>query len=93
MDCPICKTDNVTQLVIPEGGKLSCRSCAGEQKIRSNPNLGQTVQRWTHIDKTTGREIKHRLTSGKEWEISHRRVSQDDPKVVINTFTKKEAQY
>lgn len=90
-DCPQCGKET-RQLVIPQDGKLSGRCCANVGPKRVNVNLGQTVQKWTHIDKKTGNEIKHKLTSGKEWEITNRKFAEDG-KTVINRVTNKEAQY
>lgn len=64
-----------------------------KSKKKVNVNIGSTIDRWTHVDKKTGREIKHKLTQGKQWEIENRRISKDDPKVVINAVTKRESQY
>ena len=61
-------------------------------KNRSNANLGQTLEKWTHVDKKTGRTIKHKLSTGKNWEIENRRISQDDKKTVINRVTGKPAE-
>lgn len=61
-------------------------------KNRSNPNLGQTLEKWTHIDKKSGRQIRHRITTGKQFEIVNRGLA-DDGKTVINKATGKPAQY
>ena|SRR3990167_395150 len=61
-------------------------------KKRSNVNLGQTLDKWTHIDKKTGNEIRHRLSVGKDWEVSNRTLAEDG-KTAINRVTKKPAQY
>ena len=90
-NCPICSNET-KQLVIPPDGKLSGRCCANLGPKRVNVNLGQTVQAWTHVDKQ-GVEHKHRLTTGKDWEISNRIVSKDDGTTVVNKTTGKEAQY
>ena len=56
-----------------------------------NVSLGQTLEKWTHVDKQ-GNEKKHRITAGKAWEIDHRTLASDG-KTVINKKTQKEAQY
>lgn len=89
--CPICKNETKT-LVIPEGGKLAGRCCASIGPKRNNVNLGQTADSWTHIDKKTGNQIKHKLSTGKAWEIENRVVSKDDGKTIINRVTGKPAQ-
>ena len=61
-------------------------------KKQNSTSLGQTIERWTHTDKKTGRTIKHKLTGGKAWEIDNRRISQDDKITVINRVTGKPAQ-
>lgn len=95
-ECNYCK-QQVKQLVIPADKKiLACRSCAypeGAPRPTYNVNLGQTVEKWTHIDKKTGNEIKHKVTTGKQWEIEHRRLSGDDGHTVVNYATGKPAQY
>lgn len=92
LTCPQCDKE-VKMLVIPHEGRLGCRDCAGKVPKRYNVNLGQTVEQWTHIDKHTTNEIKHKLTVGKNWEIDNRIISKDDPKVVINRVTGKPSQY
>lgn len=62
-------------------------------KKKPNVNLGQTMEKWTHVDKKTGRTINHKLSVGKSWEIENRRVSQDDGKTAINRITGKPAEY
>lgn len=62
-------------------------------KKRSNANLGQTLEKWTHVDKKSGKEVTHKLSVGKSWEIENRRVSQDDGVTVVNRATGKPAQY
>lgn len=91
-NCPICSKET-KQLVIPVDGKLSGRCCANVGPSQRNVNLGQTVEKWTHVDKNTGREVKHKLTTGKNWEISNRVTSKDDRMTVINKATGREAQY
>ena len=61
-------------------------------KKRSNVNLNQILDRWTHIDKKTGNEIKHKLSAGKDWEINNRVISRDDGVTVINRATGKPAE-
>ena len=61
-------------------------------KKRSTAGLGQTVERWTHVDKASGKEIKHKITVGKQFEIVNRGFA-DDGKTVINKKTGKLAQY
>ena len=61
-------------------------------KKRSTAGLGQTVDSWRKIDKKTGNETTHKLTKGKEWEITNRRLA-DDGKTVINRVTGRETQY
>jgi len=61
-------------------------------KKRSVAGLGQTVESWTHIDKKTGNEVKHKITTGKQFEIVNRELA-DDGKTVINKKTGKPAQY
>lgn len=90
-ECPSCGCEAKT-LVIPQDGKLGCRSCVTMRPKPINVNLGQTVERWNHVDKK-GIEHKHRLTVGKDWEINNRVVSRDDKMTVINRVTGKEAQY
>lgn len=89
-ECPQCGKETKS-LVIPEGGKLSGRCCAQVSAKRYNVNLGQTIEKWTNVDKK-GVEHKHKLTVGKDWEISNRRLAEDG-KTVINSVTNKEAQY
>lgn len=62
-------------------------------KKRSNVNLGQTIEKWTHVDKKSTNQIKHKLSVGKSWEIDNRVISRDDGKTVINRVTGKPAQY
>ena len=90
-NCPICSNET-KQLVIPPDGKLSGRCCANLGPKRVNVNLGQTLQSWTHVDKK-GVEHKHKLTTGKNWEIENRRISMDDKTVVINKATGRETEY
>lgn len=90
-ECPICKQETKT-LVIPAEGKLAGRCCASTGPKRFNVNLGNTVDSWTHIDKKTGNEVKHKLTTGKDWEIQNRVLSKDDGKTSINRVTGKPAQ-
>lgn len=90
-ECPMCKND-VNKLIIPLGGKLGCRECVGESKIPYNVNLGQTLDRWTSVDKKTGKEISHRISVGKNWELENRRLSKEDNKTVLNIKTNKETQ-
>jgi hypothetical protein len=81
------------------GGIMACRSCVNEHLKRDkgykpnyfNVNLGQTVEKWTHVNKQ-GEEKKHKLTVGKDWEINNRAIAEDG-KTVINRVTRKEAQY
>ena len=87
LDCPQCKKE-VQRLSIPLGGKLGCVECNGERKVAINPNLGQTVDRYVRKDGTVGK-----ITVGKDWEISQRRISKDDNHTVINQATGKLPQY
>lgn len=90
-ECPICK--NPTQsLVIPLNGKLSGKCCVEMSPSKKNVNLGQALEKWTHVDKN-GVEHKHKLTVGKSWEIDNRVTSKDDGVTVVNRATGKEAQY
>jgi len=61
-------------------------------KKYSNASLGQTMDKWTHVDKKTGRTIKHKISGGKDWEIKNRVISKDDGKTPINRVTGKPAQ-
>lgn len=61
-------------------------------KKRSTIGLGQTLEKWTHVDKKTGDEKVHKLSVGKNWEITNRRLA-DDGKTVINRVTGKVAEY
>lgn len=82
LNCPICHAE-VNKLVIPLGGRLSCRLCSGPERTRYNPRLNQTNIR----DHST------RLTNGKAWEIENRVISKDDNKTIVNRITGKPAQY
>ncbi len=62
-------------------------------KKKSNANLGQTLEKWSHVDKKSGKTIEHKLSVGKNWEIVNRGLSKDDNKTAINKVTGKEAQY
>lgn len=61
-------------------------------KKRSTAGLGQTVDSWTHVDKKTGRTIKHKISTGKSWEIANRVLSKDDGVTAVNRVTGKPAQ-
>lgn len=61
-------------------------------KKRSNTSLGQTVDKWSHVDKKTGRTVDHKISGGKDWEIVNRVISKDDGKTVINRVTGKPSQ-
>ena len=50
------------------------------------------MDKWTHVDKKTGRTIKHKISGGKDWEIKNRVISKDDGKTPINRVTGKPAQ-
>lgn len=98
--CPNCKAET-NKLIAPpgsegkrnkaegtEGGKLFCPGCYTMHKY-SNTNLHQIVDKFEHSK--TGKV--RRITHGKAWEIENRTISKDDPKVVINRVTGREAQY
>jgi hypothetical protein len=96
---PECQVEG---LVIVKYAPVEVRSCDDHWpalykqhllgKSKSNVNLGQTLERWTHVDKKTGNSIAHKLSAGKAWEIENRRVSQDDGVTVVNRATGKPAQ-
>lgn len=90
--CPTAKKLIAPSVNNPEG-KLFCEACYGVVRKQFLCNLGQTVQKFTHVDKKTGKEVVHKLTAGKDWEISQRRISLDDNTTVVNRATGKEAQY
>lgn len=85
--CPKCSSET-NRLVIFETPYryLGCSNCGVLGRKALNPNLGQTVDLYKRKDGTTGR-----ITTGKAWEIDHRRTTPEG--VVINSVTKKEAQY
>lgn len=85
MDCPQCKKE-VNKLTIPLEGKLGCQDCNGKTKVHFLANLGQTVDVYTRKDGSKGR-----ITTGKDWEMSNRRITSE--KVVINRVTGKPTQY
>lgn len=97
---PECQAEG---LVVVLYAPVEVRSCDGHWpalykhyltgKKRSNANLGQTLEKWTHVDKKSGKEITHKLSVGKSWEIENRRVSQDDGVTVVNRATGKPAEY
>lgn len=82
LECPRCGQP-CKQLVIPIGGDLQCRACAGQCPSKYNPNLNQTYAKNDVV----------RLTNGKAWEIANRIVSPDDHKTMVNRITGKPAQY
>lgn len=88
--CPTCGEPTNT-LVCPErssaNGTLACPKCYKVNKP-TNTTLHQTVDSWVGKD---GK--KHRISGGKNWEISHRQISQDDKKTVINSVTGKLPEY
>lgn len=97
-DCVV--SDNLAAVVFHPQQILACDEhyhVLDHQYLRRkrshNVNLGQVVDRSTHIDKKTGREITHKITTGKAWEIDNRRLSQDDGFTVVNRATGKPAQY
>lgn len=97
-DCDV--TGNLAAIIFHPQEILACDDHSNalsqtyiRRKRARNVNLGQTVDRSTHIDKKTGREITHRITEGKKWEIDNRRLSQDDGVTVVNRATGKPAQY
>lgn len=93
-DCPSCKQGADKLIIFNDPARLGCPGCRTSTiKKAYNVNLGQTLDKWTHIDKKTGREIKHRLTTGKDWEIANRAFSKEDGKTAINRITGKETQY
>lgn len=85
--CPLCKQEAKT-LTIPLGGKLGCRSCNVKAPKVFNVNLGQTVDTYVKKDGSKGR-----ITVGKDWEMSNRRISSEDKRIVINKATGRETQY
>jgi hypothetical protein len=90
-ECPNCKADATRLIIYNEPKYLGCPSCGVASRPYVNVNLGQTVEKWTHINKQ-GEEKKHRITVGKDWELSNRALAEDG-KTVINKVTNKEAQY
>lgn len=62
-------------------------------KKRSLASLGQILEKWNHVDKKTGRVIKHKISVGKNSEIESRIISKDDNKTVINKHTGKPTEY
>ena len=89
-NCPTCGSETSKLIIFSEPKFLGCQSCGVAKKAFRNVNLGQTEQKWTHINKQ-GEEKKHRLSVGKSWEISNRTLAEDG-KTVINRITKKETQ-
>jgi hypothetical protein len=87
-ECHTCKAET-SKLIIPENGdKLVCPNCHISRRIDGNVRLGQVNDRW--VD-PKGR--KHFISEGKKWEIDHRVISKDDPRVVVNAKNGKETQY
>ncbi len=86
MECPRCNK-TVNKLTIPLEGKLGCVECNGTPKINFICDLGTSVDTYIRKDGTTGK-----ITKGKEWEMSHRRISPDG-KEVYNNVTKRDTQY
>ena len=98
LHCDHCNQDVQRKFIPENGGIYGCRSCVDafmgrKYRPQANVNLGQTVQSWTHIDKKSGNEVKHRLTVGKNWEISQRTISKDDGMTVVNRTTGKPTEY
>lgn len=88
--CPRCQEQTKT-LSIPVGGKLGCRTCNSKSPVVYNVNLGQTVDRWEGVDKN-GNVHKHKLTTGKAWELDQRRLTPDG-KHAYNIKTGRGTQY
>ena len=86
MECPKCLKE-VSKLTIPLEGKLGCVECNGTPKMNFICDLGQTVDKYPRKDGTTGR-----ITRGKDWELSNRRISPDGVSV-YNKATGKPTQY
>ena len=89
-DCPNCKSEAKRLVIFNDPKFLGCDACGVAKRVFVNVNLGQTEQKWTHVDKQ-GVEKKHRLSVGKSWEISNRALAEDG-KTVINRITNKETQ-
>lgn len=85
-DCPSCGSKTSKLIIYNDPKKLGCPSCGTPQSKFHNVNLGQTVDSYTRKDGTKGR-----ITTGKAWEIEHRRLGPDGR--AINSKTGKEPQY
>lgn len=83
-DCPSCGAPAYKLVIYQEPKKLGCPACGTQKPKSKNVNLNQTVQSWVGP-----KGQKHRLTSGKSWEIENRVISKEDPNVVINKVTGK----
>ena len=87
LTCPSCKaeTNKLVAFTTPRA-YLGCRNCGTPKKNFVDCNLGQVADQWVSKDGKS-----HRITVGKNWEISHRKLSSEG--VVINTKTGKETQF
>lgn len=96
---PECVTEgNLAAVIFHPLEVLACDehySVLAEAYLRRKPfrnvSLGQTLEKWTHVDKQ-GNERKHRITHGKAYEIDSRGLAEDG-KTVINKKTGKPTQY
>lgn len=85
-DCPTCKTDKATRLIILPGSKrLTCNLCKGYIK----PSVTSTAKYWSLME-TDVKDDKTRVTKGKAWEIKNRVIGPDGR--VYNRITGKDAQ-
>lgn len=85
--CPTCKAET-NKLIYPRDVENTvCPNCY-ECRNMSNPNLHQTADSWVDA-----KGIKHRMTTGKQWEIDNRTLSKDGDMRVINRWTGKNAEY
>lgn len=91
-ECPSCKAGTNKLIIFNEPKRLGCPNCGSPKSKPINPNLGQTLDRWEHVDKK-GIVHKHRLSVGKDYEISNRAISRDDGKTVINSKTGRPSDY
>lgn len=85
-ECPSCKAETNKLVIYEHPKKLGCPACGVPKSRQGLAGLGQTAQYYTKKDGSQGK-----ITTGKKWELEHRRLTPEGQ--VINSKTGKDAQY